>query len=130
MGLVARQLEAVGIATLCMSSAVDITTAVRPPRAAFLDFPLGHTTGKAHAPELQRAILVAALAAFETLTEPGGLLRLPFRWSEDDTWKERAMAGGDQRTARHDTPQYQEAEDRARAAAPVAPRCGVCGLRH
>jgi hypothetical protein len=29
-----------------MASALDVIKAVKPPRAAFLDFPLGHTTGK------------------------------------------------------------------------------------
>ena len=64
MGLVARHVEAAGIPTLCMTSAQDITRAVNPPRAAFLDFPLGHTTGKPHEPDLQRRILVQALSSF------------------------------------------------------------------
>lgn len=130
MGLVARELEAAGISTLCMSSALDITIAVRPPRAAFVDFPLGHTTGKAQVPELQRGILVAALAAFDTVTAPGGVVRLPFCWSENEEWKATAMTGGDQRTTRYDTPQYQNEDDRLRAARPLANACTVCGVPH
>jgi hypothetical protein len=118
------------VPTLCMSSALDITLAVRPPRAVFLDFPLGHTTGKPDAPKLQREILVAALAAFDTLTTPGEVVRLPFRWAEDNTWKETAMSSGDQRTARYDTVQYQEEDDRMRAAQTVVDGCAVCGLHH
>ena len=53
MGLIARQIEAVGIPTLSMTSALSITRAVHPPRGAFLDYPLGHTTGKANEPGLQ-----------------------------------------------------------------------------
>lgn len=98
-----------------MSSALDITRAVNPPRAAFLDYPLGHTTGKPHQPELQRAILLAALAAFTTLTQPGSVKCLPFQWSEDESWKEAAQRGPDDRRPRYDTPQYQRQEDRLRA---------------
>jgi len=127
VGLIARHAEAAGIPTLCMSSALDITRAVNPPRAAFLDFPLGHTTGKPDEPELQRAILLAALAAFSELREPGGVTMLPFRWSEDEAWK-LELAAGDFRSPRLDTPQYQDDSDRERAQRPGAapapcPRC-------
>ena len=98
-----------------MSSAYDITSAVRPPRAAFLDYPLGHTTGKPGEPELQRAILVEALDAFSSLTVPGSIKALPFRWSDDDGWKEHALADEDDRVPRHDTPQYQCDDDRRQA---------------
>jgi hypothetical protein len=121
VGLIARQVEAAGISTLCMSSALDITRSVNPPRAAFLDYPLGHTTGKPGEPEVQRAILIEALDAFSSLTEPGSIKRLPFVWSEDDGWKKTVMASGDERQPRYDTPQYQNEEDRRRAEA-----CGAC----
>ena len=126
MGLVARHAEAAGIPTLCMTSAQDITRGVNPPRAAFLDFPLGHTTGKPHEPDLQRRILVEALSSFETLTAPGTIKDLPFRWSEDEEWKAKAYAGGDDRTPRHDVPQYQDEEDRLRAEQGGSPSCPVC----
>ncbi|MBI2962302.1 MAG: hypothetical protein HYY35_00980 [Deltaproteobacteria bacterium] len=124
MGLIARQLEAAGISTLGMTSALDITRKVNPPRAAFLDYPLGHTTGKPGEPELQRAILVEALRAFGELGEPGSVKMLPFRWSADEAWKRQAFAGGDDRKPRLDTPQYQSDEDRRRAEEAMA--CRVC----
>jgi hypothetical protein len=111
VGLVARHLEAAGIPTLCMTSALDITNAVRPPRAAFLDYPLGYTTGKPGEPELQRRIMLEALDAFASLSSPGTVKTLPFRWSDDERWKDRAFAEGDDRQPRHDTPQYQCEED-------------------
>ena len=98
-----------------MSSAYDITRAVQPPRAAFLDYPLGHTTGKPGEPELQRAILVEALDAFTSLTTPGSIKTLPFRWSDDGGWKKHVLAAADDRVPRYDTPQYQCDEDRRRA---------------
>ena len=119
VGLLARHVEAVGISTLCMTSALDITQAVNPPRAAFLDYPLGHTTGKPHQPALQREILLEALAGFSDLTAPGSVKTLPFKWSEDKSWQETAQRGPDDRRPRYDTPQYQYKEDRDRAEACV-----------
>jgi len=104
-----------------MSSVLDITRHVNPPRAAFLDFPLGHTTGKPNEPTLQCEILREALDAFNSLREPGSVKLLSFRWSEDDDWKRDALMGGDDRQPRYDTPQYQNEEDRSRAEA-----CEVC----
>ena len=100
-----------------MSSALDITRAVNPPRAAFLDYPLGHTTGKPQEPALQREILLQALEAFTSLAEPGSIKMLPFRWSDDQAWQATAQCGPDDRRPRYDTPQYQNDEDRRRAAA-------------
>lgn len=97
-----------------MASALDVIGAVNPPRTAFLDFPLGHTTGKPHEPELQRDILVKALAAFKLMEVPGSVARLDFRWSETDDWKKAVVL---ERAPRHDTPQYQTEEDRIRAEA-------------
>jgi hypothetical protein len=126
VGLVARHLEAAGIPTLCMTSALDITNAVRPPRAAFLDYPLGHTTGKPGEPELQRRIMLEALDAFASLSSPGTVKALPFRWSDDESWKDEAFAGGDDRQPRNDTPQYQCEEDSRLASLSGAPPRLVC----
>jgi hypothetical protein len=125
VGLIARHAEAAGISTLCMTSALDITQSVNPPRAAFLDYPLGHTTGKPHQPALQREILLQALEAFTSLTTPGSVKMLPFRWSTDEAWKETAQRGPDDRRPRYDTPQYQSEEDRQRAESNYSP-CVVC----
>ena len=136
MGLIARKIEARGIPTLSLTSALSITQAVNPPRAAFVDYPLGHTAGKPHRPELQRQLLLDALAAFETLTSPGGVVTLPYRWEDDDSWKDRVMrpdpgsarsGHADDRTARHDAPQYQTEEDQRRAEAALAEGgCETC----
>ena len=124
MGLIAREIERRGVPTLCLTSALTITQRVNPPRAAFLDFPLGHTTGKPHDPALQRAIVRAALHAFETIETPGTIVRLPFSWADDDAWKDGVMrpkstegAHADDRVERHPTPQYQSEDDRSRAEA-------------
>jgi len=111
-----------------MGSALDIIKAGNPPRTAFLDYPLGHTTGKPHQPELQREILAQALEGFTSMTVPGSVKMLPFRWSDEDEWKPTAMMNGDSRTPRHDTPQYQTDEDRCRAAENNPEACPVCEI--
>jgi hypothetical protein len=73
-----------------MSSAYDITVAVRPPRAVFVNFPLNHQTGKAHDAALQRRIVLNAFRAFETLWARGQMLTLPYVWDPDDRgWEDR-----------------------------------------
>jgi len=90
----ARVFEEAGLPTVSMSSALDITTLLRPPRAVFVNFPLGHQCGKPDDPAGQRAILREALRLLETATEGGTLLRVPVRWREDDptnSWEEEAF---------------------------------------
>ncbi len=137
MGLIARALEAAGIPTLSMSSARDITRAAWPARSVYLDFPLGHTSGRPHQPELNLQVMRETLDAFETLSVPGSMAHLDHRWSDTDNWKDKAFmpvesaetdgsdektaaSGGsydDDRVARYDTPQYQTEEDAAAAHA-------------
>jgi len=127
VGLISRHAEATGIPTLCMSSALDVTESVNPPRAAFLDFPLGHTVGKPKDPLLQREILLDALDAFTSLTRPGSVKRLPFEFSEDTSWKIAVEMSGDERLPRFETPQFQTDEDRIRAEAGDHSAIASCG---
>ena len=106
-----------------MSSAYSITAAVNPPRAMYLDFPLGHTAGKPHDVGLQRRILRDTLDALVTIDTPGTIRWLPYRWTEDDEWKDFVMrpkpggTGDDDRIERHPEPQYQSEADRIEAEA-------------
>lgn len=78
-----------------MTSALDITQAVKPPRSVFLNFPLGHQTGKPHQPELQRQIVREALGCFETIRRPGEIIELPYVWDPNDrSWEERDYTRG------------------------------------
>jgi hypothetical protein len=95
VGLIAREVEAAGIPTLCMTSAYDITQAVNPPRAVFLNYPLGHQTGKPDDSANQRAIVLAALNAFETISKPGTIIELPYVWDANDRrWEETDYTPG------------------------------------
>jgi len=107
-----------------MTSAWSITAAVNPPRAAFLDYPLGHTAGRPDDLAEQTDIMRHALRVFEDAPR-GSITRLPFRWSDSDEWKTQVMRGseaGDDRVERHATPQYQSAAD-AQSADPACPSC-------
>lgn len=116
--LVARHLEAHGIPTVVLGSAHDILRAGRPPRAVFVDYPLGHSAGKPDAADDQLAVVSGALDAFTTLREPGQLLELPQRWG-DDAWRAAASStvAEDTRQARDESPQWQHPADRAAAQA-------------
>jgi len=89
VGLIAREIEAAGIPTVSMTSAWDITAAVGAPRAVYVDHPLGHQTGAAGDVDGQRAIVRAALEAGHAIREPGAIVRLPFTWPGDPSWRER-----------------------------------------
>jgi len=84
VGLVARFVEQAGIPTLTMSVGRDITEYVVPPRAAFLDYPMGNETGRPELADEQRAIVRAALAALDRMTEPGMIVDLPFSLDATD----------------------------------------------
>ena len=78
-----------------MTSALDITHAVKPPRSVFVNYPLGHQTGKPNQPDLQRAILKGAFSAMEAMTKPGEIVHLPYVWDPDDhSWEERDYRPG------------------------------------
>ncbi|MBK6656685.1 MAG: hypothetical protein IPG43_00370 [Proteobacteria bacterium] len=121
--LVARHLEAHGIPTMCLGSAIDILEAGRPPRATFVDYPLGHTAGKPFDSADQLSIVRAALSGFTTMTRAGEIQVLDNRWS-DDAWRAEASStkGQDTRQPRDESPQFQLPADRDAALASGALR--------
>lgn len=80
MGLIQRAVEAAGIPTIGITLQKEITRKVKPPRALYLRYPFGHPMGEACAVHQQRAILLAALRALETLTEPGAIVEPGWVW--------------------------------------------------
>ncbi len=132
MGLIARQLEESGIPTVVLTSARDITMAVNPPRAVFLDYPLGHTSGRPDQPALNKEIVGAALGAFAQADRPGWIHGLPHRWDTSDDWKDAVLrpttnGADDDRTLRLDSPQYQSEQDANTAALTHGgEECQVC----
>ena len=104
---------------MCLASALDIIRAGQPPRATFVDYPLGHTAGKPFDPRDQLSIIRGALSGFEAITVPGEILTLPNRWDADEEWQYDAASteATDTRQARDETPQFQFADDRLAAIA-------------
>ena len=97
-----------------MGSALDILEAGDPPRAQFLNFPLGFETGSFQDKQTQLDVVRQGLAGFESFTKPG-IKPLPFTW--DEGWelvnhRERNATGNDSRSPRNTEPQYQTREDR------------------
>ena len=109
-----------------MTSAWSITASANPPRAAYTDFPLGHTAGRPDQPDEQRRLIRDALTLFETVETPGVIMPLDYGW--DRAWKDEARALIDRRTERFDTPQYQTDMDRLAAisAHGESVACSVC----
>ncbi|MFP6823693.1 MAG: hypothetical protein VB915_07745 [Pseudomonadales bacterium] len=117
---------------MSLSSAWSISRSVNPPRMVYLDFPLGHTAGRAHDVQSQKAVVMAALRLLEEARDPGSATTLSQRWSNDDAWKDAVMrprikadrdgAFDDDRMERFATPQYQESED----ADLVTGDCSTC----
>ncbi|HSN67599.1 MAG TPA: hypothetical protein VLV48_00015 [Thermoanaerobaculia bacterium] len=82
MGLVARVLEANGIATVGLSWIPDLTLAVGVPRLAGIAYPAGRSLGRVGDAEGQRAVLRATLGLLESAEGPGAYVELPFEWPE------------------------------------------------
>ncbi len=111
------------------TSARTITASANPPRSVFLDLPLGHTIGLPEDAVGQRRVLSEGLAAAMTITEPGSIVDLRYRFVDDEwkatplSWSRRrqdsgktSKSAGDSRTGRSPEPVYQSDDDAAAAA--------------
>jgi len=87
LSLVARYLEAHGIATVLMACAKDVVEHVGVPRVLFSDFPLGNGAGKPHDKASQAATLELALRVLESAPAARTTVHSPQRWSDDWQWK-------------------------------------------
>jgi D-proline reductase (dithiol) PrdB len=87
VSLVARHLEANGIATVVMGCAKDIVEHAAVPRFLFSDFPLGNSAGKPHDPASQALTLELALRVLDSAPGSQTTVQSPLRWSENASWK-------------------------------------------
>ena len=91
MSLVARHLEADGIATVVVGSARDVVEEAGVARFVFVDFPLGNPTGKPGDDAMHRDITKLALDVVASAIAPRTTVQAPQRWGSDD-WREAFMS--------------------------------------
>jgi D-proline reductase (dithiol) PrdB len=90
VSLVGRHLEANGIPTVVIGSALDVVEHCGVPRFYFTDFPLGNPCGHPWQPDMQREIVREALTLFETVKGPRTTIKAPHPWWEDGMiWRAR-----------------------------------------
>lgn len=87
LALIARLLEAGGIASVVMGCAKDVVEHVGVPRLLFSDFPLGNPAGRPHDTASQDLTLELALRLLETAPAARTTLQSPLRWSASPDWK-------------------------------------------
>lgn len=82
MGLVAREIEHAGIATVTLSMVPAFTAAVGTPRIAAIEHPCGVPLGRPGERDRQAAVLRATLDVLEVAERPGQIVDLPFVWPD------------------------------------------------
>jgi len=116
--LIARHFESRGLPTLILGSALDIMTAGKPPRAKFVNYPLGFEAGRFRDKDNQLAVVREALQGFDDFSAPT-IEPMPFEWLPGwDMVNNREKGKLDHRSPRTLEPQYQNDEDRLKAEAP------------
>jgi len=83
VGLVQREIERAGVPTVGVSIVRKYSEEVRPPRTVFLRWPYGHPLGEPGNAPQQRTVIRDALRSLATITEPGTIVDLPYRWRRE-----------------------------------------------
>ncbi|MEO3827758.1 hypothetical protein [Actinomadura sp. B10D3] len=81
--VLARAIERLGLPTISATTLLKPALAMKPPRATFLDFPLGCPMGRPGRTDQQRDILRTVLEAAVEAPADSEPRRLPFQWDED-----------------------------------------------
>jgi D-proline reductase (dithiol) PrdB len=76
VGLIQRVIEAAGIATISITLSKDITRQVKPPRAIYPGYPLGHPLGFPGQALRHLQLLRVLLKYLEEIHSPGTLVEL------------------------------------------------------
>ena len=92
MGLIQREIEQAGIATIGISIVREYSEKVQPPRTVYLRWPFGHPLGEPGNHLQQRAVVLEALQALYQIEEPGTIIDLPFRWRREKYEKYQPIA--------------------------------------
>jgi len=67
-----------------MGNAADRMANIKPPRALLVKFARGSMLGEPGNVVRQRRIIMDALNALKTMTEPGSVQKLPYQWKRPD----------------------------------------------
>jgi D-proline reductase (dithiol) PrdB len=84
VGLIQREIEKAGIATVGVTIVREYTEKVQPPRSVYLKWPFGHPLGEPGKVKQQRAVVLEAFRALYTISTPGEIVDLPFKWRRHD----------------------------------------------
>jgi len=76
--------EEAGICTISMGNMPDRMAHIKPPRALLVKFARGAMMGEPGNVVRQRRIVLDALDALKTMTEPGSIRELPYQWKKPD----------------------------------------------
>jgi hypothetical protein len=82
--VLARQIEAAGIATVIVTMMPDTAEKFRLSRIVGVEFPFGHAFGMPHDRAMQRTVAEAAVRLLGEATEPGSRVDLDIAWPVDD----------------------------------------------
>lgn len=94
MSLVAQALEAAGIATVVIGSAMDIVERCGAPRFLYTDLPLGNSCGPPWDREAQAEIAALALDLLENATAARTIEIAPHVWPGNQEWRWRFHYSG------------------------------------
>ena len=75
MGLIQRAIETAGVATISITLSEEITRKIRPPRALWPGFPLGHPLGYPDQADCQLQVLRTMLKLLAELESPGTIVK-------------------------------------------------------
>ena len=67
---------------MSVTVARDVTEHVKPPRAVFVPFRMGHHFGVPFHTGVQRRVIRSALELVTTATDSGTIVDLPLRWAD------------------------------------------------
>ena len=84
MGLIQRMVEEAGIPTISMGNFPERMALIKPPRTMLVKFARGCMFGEPGNIKRQRRIILDALEALQTMTEPGTIKELPYQWKKPD----------------------------------------------
>jgi len=88
--VLARSLEANGLATILVTNMPYWSEKIGVPRTLAVEFPFGHMLGQPRNKELQMAVIREALAMLATAVNPGTVTHSQLAWPDTTTDWQRA----------------------------------------